>query len=725
MPDFNDHKIVLEILVESQDADGDNRDNAREAHLFLDKRDGQWEPYWWNASRGRPRYTFDMTSPIVDQIAGKIEQSDFNIKIRPAGGDVTKDDAKLLDGLIRNIENLSNANDIYNLAARSMVTAGIDGWQVKQKFADDDSFDQDLVIEPIANFVDSVWFGPFKLPDASDAKWAVVLEALERREYEERFPDGGGMSIGENRLSQAYFDKHDQIIIGQIYFIEERPRQLLKMASGTILEDNEENRSILDELAAAEDTVVDQRTRKKRIVKSRLFDGGGWLNEAEETVFDEIPIIPTMGNFKIFENKLIYRGIVEKLFDTQRVMNYAKSREIEEGALAPRTKYWMTETQVAGHEREIATLNTNPDPVQLFNPDAESPGPPQQSGGAVVNPGLRTIGEDMRSIIAQNAGLFAASMGDNPNVQSGVAIERLQGKGDVGTTKYFRSQERAVCRTARILIGAIPKVYSTQRQTRILKEDGSFDIATINQPIFDEQTQRVVVLNDLSKGRYDVSCTTGPSFSNRQQETVSAITEMAQFDPSIVQGAGDVLFNNLSAPGMDLIAERKRAQLFQAGAIPFEQMTDEEKQQTQEAEEQAAQNPPEPDPATLLAQAEINKAEAQANKVNIDAQISQRKEDREDSRLQTDVANDQVKATQQQQEFDFKQLLAVQEQQLAQQKQLIESVSAQANILKTLRDAMGVDTFVGPNVNEAFIKQAQNVNQAVGGDPIPRGSLTR
>lgn len=128
MPDYSNHHDVMEALRATQDADSDNRDAAREAHLFVDKRDGQWEPYWWEVNRKRPRYTFDMTNPIVDAVAGEMEQADFDIKIRPAGGDTTKDDAQLLDGMIRNIENISSASDVFNMAGRGMVTAGIDGW---------------------------------------------------------------------------------------------------------------------------------------------------------------------------------------------------------------------------------------------------------------------------------------------------------------------------------------------------------------------------------------------------------------------------------------------------------------------------------------------------------------------------------------------------------------------------------------------------------------------
>lgn len=699
---YEDHSKVLEILKDSQAADKDNRDAAREAHLFIDKRDGQWERDWWNASKGKPRYTFDMTSPVVDMVAGEIEQADFGVSITPSGGQSTKDDAKLFSGLMRNIEDQSGAIDIYNMAARNMVTAGIDGWMIVQKYIDDDSFDQDLAVEYIANFVDSVWYGTFKKPDASDAEWCVVLESIDKDKYIDRYGDDYPcVSIGDGRTSQAYHNKNADVVIGNIFYIKESPRELLMLKSGRVL-DAEESQGIIDELAATGDVVVKSRTRNKKVVYSRLFDGARWLNEEQETVFSEIPVIPAMANFKIFENKVIYRGILEKLLDAQRVFNYVKSREIEECALAPRAKYWVTAKQVAGHEDTLATLNTNTDPIQLFNPDQESPGTPQQNGGAQVNPALATLSADMRVVFQQSASLFAASMGDNPGLQSGIAIKRLQDKGDTGTIKYFKALERAISRTARICINAMPRVYNAEREIRVLSEDGSADVKTVNQPVFDQQSGKMVIVNDLSKGKFNVSCSAGPSFQNRQQETVAAITEIAAVDPTVIQIGSDILFNNLSSPGMDLIAQRKRQQLFQAGVIPVEQMSDEEKQKMQQMQSQ----PQQPDAAILLAQAEINKAQAQAAKVNVDAQVAQRSEDRADALAQAKMSNDQ-------QQFALDKFLKLQDQHIEQQKAIIDTQNTLANTLKTIKDAMGIDQIVGDTNIGAYKKAADLVNQSL------------
>jgi hypothetical protein len=202
--------------------------------------------------------------------------------------------------------------------------------------------------------------------------------------------------------------------------------------------------------------------------------------------------------------------------------------------------------------------------------------------------------------------MFAANMGDNPNLQSGVAIEALQARGDTGNNKYITAREVAQRQTARILVNAIPRVYEPSRQVRLLKEDGSMDMVVIGEQVPDMQTQTMVTLNDLTSGTYDVVVSSGPSFKNRQNETVTALTEVGKIDPTVIELGGDILLGNIPSPGMDDLAARKRQQLFQAGAIPEDQMTDEEREQQQ----QMAQQPPPEDPMMVAARAEEQKAQA-------------------------------------------------------------------------------------------------------------------
>ena len=186
-------------------------------------------------------------------------------------------------------------------------------------------------------------------------------------------------------------------------------------------------------------------------------------------------------------------------------------------------------------------------------------------------------------------------------------------------------------------------VYDTERQVRILREDESYDMVPINQKVIDNATGEIVTVNDLQVGTYDVTCRAGPSFRNRQQETIEAITTLAQTDPSLMQIAGDLLLQNISTPAASQIAERKRMQMIAQGLIPQSQMTEEELQEMA-AKMQAQGQGQAPDPAMVLAQAEQMKAQADMMKAQIDAQKVQN----ETLKIQLQAQNDQNEVVAQQ-----------------------------------------------------------------------------
>jgi len=569
--DFTKHETILVMVKEVQDAENNIRQNARDAKLFIIKRDGQWDPYAWNKLEGRFRGTFDMCSPIVDQISGEIDQSDFTLKISPAGGESSIETAKTLNGLIRNIRNISNSDEVFEEASRSNVIGGFDAWEVVPDWVDADSFDQDLFIKRIPNAVDSVWWdlGSVKR-DRSDSRWGVKLMGVPAAEYRERWPDGTAQSVSDNRKSQAYFNKADMVIVGQIFYKKTFKIELVRMTNGNLYKDDDDFKKVKDELAQGGVTIEldndgneKRRTRKSWRVYSRMFDGNDWLGSEEKTVFDFVPLIPIYGNFDIFENKVIYYGKIEKLYDPQRVLNYAMSRDIEDGALSPSPFTWMTKAQAQGND--YSQMNTDHVPVRFYNVDEEAPGIPQPSGGVVVSSGLQTTIANTQQMIAANANSFDALQGNASPNQSGIAGSQQIEQGNTGSIKWFKALKIAICHTGKILVNAIPRVYDSTRQVRILEEDGTSSMVTLNDVVFDEQTQTNVELNNLTVGDYDVVCDFGPAFNSQQKETAQAFLDMAAIDPTISQNGMDIWLKNLSIPGMELMAERFRPLLLQSG----------------------------------------------------------------------------------------------------------------------------------------------------------------
>ena len=689
----------LKDLQEAQAADHDGRIKAREADHFVNKKDGQWEPEIYNLFGGQPRYTLDLTSGIVADICGEMNSMDFDIKVSPAGGPATTEIANHYDGLIRNIENNSGpgAKYIYRAAGKQMVTTVLGGWGVKQGYRDSQSFDQDLIIYPISNFMDRVWFDSgAELQDMSDANKGWKLTTMSAANYDRDFPDGSKISIGHDREHTVYdYKSNDAITVCQMFWKKPKQIELVRMTNGQVFVVDEKFNMVKDELAMQGITVERSRKDTAYTVYQRMMDGGDYLTDEQETVFTYIPLIPVFGNFEISEDKVIYWGVVEKHMDPQRILNYVESRKVAEGALAPRSKKWMTPEQAAGHEKQIRTLNTNNDPVQFYNHVPDQP-PPFETGGAQINPGLTETSESMKGYMQSISGRMDPSR-QTMGLQSGVALEALQNKGDTANYGYFTSMEIAISHTYRLCGTAIPKVYDAKREVQLDFQDGNSKTITINQRVFDQQSGQIVDLNDLSKGVYSFTCSAGPAFSNRQQETRAAITEIAAIDPSIMQVGSDILLANTPAPGMDKIAKRKRTQMIQQGLIPIEEMTDEERQQVQQQQSQQQQPGPAEQAMIAAAQAEQQKAQAQTADT-----ISKTREREQKIQLQAN----KMMLDEQNKEKD--RMMEMMKEQNSQIKLL-------ADTLKSIKEAMGVETIIGPSNTSAYEEQSNRLLDTIRG----------
>ena len=552
---------------------------------------------------------------------------------------------------------------------------------------------------------------------------------MSKQAYDAKFPEGSGQSINQDRSSNSYANKPDQVVVGEFYWVEEVTDTLYLMSDGSVYSQDDFDK-YGEQFAARGLSVERTRKHKKRIVKFRQLDGGDWLSDEKETVFNWIPIIPTYGNYNVVENKLIFKGVVEPLMDGQRIYNYARSRQIEEGALSPRDKYWMTPEQAEGHESSLETMNTNSEAVQFYN-SVENAAPPYKGGTAMVNPSLEATAQSANQDITQAGGVFASNLGDNPRAQSGVAIDALQSRGDVVTVEYYEAMEVAIEHTCRILINAIPKVYDGTRIVRILGEDGMPENVDINRVVVNPETGRPEIVNDISRGRYEIACSAGKSFDSRQQESISAILEVAALDPSIIQEGADILLKNTNAPGLDVLAERRRAALFNAGLIPESQWTEEEIQAFQQAQLAAQGQPQEQDPNMILAMAEQTKAQADLlaeenknQKLMVDAQLAQGKQSIEVAKIQSDIQKNQVDAFHNQQKIDQGQQKIDQDGFFSAQNNKREEVQTsidlaqaiqglqktQAEMLLVLKDVMGVSGVISPTLASTFQEQADKLD---------------
>jgi hypothetical protein len=661
MLDYKDHGKVLLAVKDCQDNESDMREDVRECQYFLETKDGQWEPgIIENMTQSkRPRYTDDRCNPIVDSIAGEMEQNVFAIKVQSTGSTGSKETAETIEGLIRNIENISGASLVYSSVCRALVGSGLGGFEIVQDYIDADTFDQDLFIKPLEDFQNRVWFDEGSImQDRSDAKWCIVIDDITRTEYEEQFPEGGKVSIGHDREEEVYIEKSDTIAVGRFLYKKPVDIKIIRMSNGAVYKLDDKFESIRDELFQAgivaevdEEGIEKTRKRKSHIVCQRYMDGGGWLGDSEETVFNLLPVVPCYGNFKIIDRKVVYRGAINKVMDQQRVHNMAFSREVEDVVLAPKLKYWGTLEQRRGHEATISSLNTNSNPWQDYN-HVDGQAPPFMQGGSQVNQGLSALNLNTADAINQAAGVFSAQQGNNVGLQSGVALEKQIDKGDISTRKYFTSFETAIRYAGKVIIGAIPKVYDATREQIILNEDGTNESVSLNSVVYDNQTQQSVTINDLSIGEYSINISVGAAYSSKQEQMVEAFTRIAAIDPTIMELARDVWFRNINQPGMDDVADRARAIAIRNGTIPQEQLTNEELQAIQEQQQNQQQQP---DPMMVAAEAEMQKAQADMAQAQNKSQEMQMNGQIEMAKIQ--LAQQELALKQQEQELDVQKFM--------------------------------------------------------------------
>jgi hypothetical protein len=189
----------------------------------------------------------------------------------------------------------------------------------------------------------------------------------------------------------------------------------------------------------------------------------------------------------------------------------------------------------------------------------------------------------MKAII----GMYDASLGARSNETSGRAILARQREGDVSTFHFQDNMSRAIRHAGRILIDLIPHVYNKERIVRTIGEDGTQEAVQLKtpvpvtdkqgQPVMGPDGQPMTRVFDLAAGKYDLTVTTGPSFTTRREEAAEQMTEMVRAFPAAAPVIGDLIARNLDWPGADEISERLKAinpalqgQQGQGGGVPPE-----------------------------------------------------------------------------------------------------------------------------------------------------------
>jgi portal protein len=323
-----------------------------------------------------------------------------------------------------------------------------------------------------------------------------------------------------------------------------------------------------------------------------------------------IPVIRCPGRYVNIEGRKKLQSLIRHAKDAQRTYNSRCSDMIERSALIPKAPYLVTQDMIKGYENEWNQANTQSRPYLPYNIDPKAPdgGMPFRTPPIDVPQGAMALADQALKDIQAATGYFDPALGnaEDMNRVSGKALVQHTRRSDLGSYEFVDGFQAALQLTWDIFIDMIPATYDSQRVVRVMGRDGSEDIATIMQMGHDGN-----LINDLRKGRYDVTVTIGPSFQTQRQETLQTLIDAAESIPMVAQFCPDLLAKNLDSPDATEMQRRLRIPLIMQGIIkPNEGDEKSIPQQTPQQQAQAVQQ--------QLNQAKLQKATA-------DAQIAQSK----------------------------------------------------------------------------------------------------
>ncbi len=509
---------------------------------------------------GRPMQTINRLPAFIDQIVGDARQNKVAIKVF-AGEDGDVEVAKIYSGLIRSIENRSNADFAYDTALEQTATFGFGAWRIKTRYVDDDTFDQEVTIERIPNAL-NVHFDPSAIqPDYSDAEYVIVVDSISKDEFKARWPKASESNFQTEHM-QAGWSSGDNMQIAEYWYKERTPATLYLLNDGT---------ATFDRPTAPE--LVRERKSEKCVVKMCIMSGAEVLEQAE-WAGRYIPIVGVNGKEDMVDGKRILRGIVRHAKDPQRMYNYWRTIDTETKALAPKAPVMVTTKQLDGLAEYWSDALSGNLPYLPYNPDPTAPMPQR------LNAGMQDKGFEQAAMLAVDemkatTGIYSAALGEQSNETSGRAILARQREGDTANFAYIDNLSRAIRYSARVIIDLIPKIYDTERVIEIMGIDGQKTLERINSARVNDDGM-VEPVNDLTTGRYDLVVDVGPSYTTKRVEALNMMVEIAKMNPAIMQVAGDLIVKSMDWDGADAIAERLKR------TVPANIIGDEEGEQEQE-----------------------------------------------------------------------------------------------------------------------------------------------
>lgn len=592
---------------------------ARDDMRFAFMPDEQWDTWMTERRKGRPMYTVNKLRQAMKQITNEQRQNRPQVKVR-AVEDADSELAEIRQGLIRNIDATSDADRARDTAFQFAVGGGFGVWRISTAYEDDGGFDQVIKKEEISDPY-SVYFDPAsKSKDRRDARYAFVDTLMARSEFKERWPDADLVSVNSN-LDQANWWTDKDMTVAEYWYKQVEEHEICLLSTGETV-DADSLDLIIDELAAAGVTIQRRRMAERTKVYQCIVSGTEILEGPTEWPGRYIPLVPVWGELLRVDGEDHFFGAVRFGKDAQRMYNFERSAMIEIIDDQGYSPFMADAASVEGYETQWQGLRTKRPPVLLFNSDPSKPnaGVPIRLPTPEFPSALATSSAISSDDLKAATGIYDASVGARSNETSGRAILARQQQGNLANFDYIDNLSFAIKYDFEITNDLITAIYDTQRQVRIIGDDAAEKIIAVNKVVIDQNTGMEVMVNDLSRGRYDIAVTVGPNYATQRMEAVEVFSTLlgqigGTLPPQIAAAMAYNIIKNMDLPGSEDVDKAFRKMLIEGGVI--EPGDDDEPPQPQQPppDQVAKAKKDEADANKSMAQGQLYAAQAQGEEL--------------------------------------------------------------------------------------------------------------
>ena len=484
---------------------------------------------------GRPSLVLNLTKTYANRIVNPLRLDPMGIKVTVPNEDISE----LITGIVRDIEVKSRASQAYENAYEQAVIGGV-GWvRVCTDYDDDESLEQKIRIDIISNPL-SVFIDPnSELPDASDAKFGCIVTYIDKDEAEEEYGEEAvAGNVGGVNLYNDWMIPENSVCDMTYYELKEDKKPRYWYADG----------STSDEAVEGVPYVA------KRLITQKVVHIIRWVGNAlvehSTLPIPYIPLVPVFGD-RLYTDDVKYCGIVHWIKDSQRLVNFYASNELELASLAPKSPWVIAEGQIEGYEEEWGNANNKTYSALPYVPvslNGTPVPPPTRADNQPQTAPLMASRAQAQQDMGRELGIFDNLLGGMEGAnESGKSVLLRQNQGEMATAHYLDNLQQSISQIGRIVVWMLPYAYDTERPVAV--RDAKGERTMVNMRLKDVITPEI--LKNL-----DIETESGPAYQGRRREAVGAILQIAQVMPDKMAIMADLLVRNLDVPGAKEIADR-------------------------------------------------------------------------------------------------------------------------------------------------------------------------